>query len=104
MSAYNLKQDRPKRFARQIQAEPGWRVLTILENENGCPSEVDKAYVIGWAFEENDEFSIPYPVITTGAVIDADWLLQPDGTVEQPNGGWFPRETRIYSLESANQY
>ena len=69
-------------FSRQIAAQPGWFVLSVLHDETGLPVAADQAEIVAWAFEEGDELCIPYPVTMYGVQTDDQPVLKPSGVVD----------------------
>lgn len=76
------------KFSRQIPSQPGYFVLDLLCDGAGCPVSVDQANVIAWAFEMDDELSIPYPVTLNGVRTDSPHLLAGSYGVVDAVGVW----------------
>lgn len=74
--------DHAMKFSRQIPAQPGWFVISLLSDETGFPVAVDQESIVAWAFEEGDECSIPYPVTMGGVRTDDPVIVNPAGSVD----------------------
>lgn len=81
-----------------IKAAPGHYVLGTLDDDNGYPVEVCKYPILALGFEKNS--TVPYPITWEGAQTENVYILQPDGTVEQPFISGF---TNVYDWLKSEQ-
>ena len=79
------------------QALPGYFLLAIVPADHDRPAEIEKRAIVEWGYEEDDEFSIPYPITLGGVVAEDIFVLRPDGAVEDVEG------LRFDSLEQYRQ-
>ena len=68
---------------RTVPAQPGYAVVDVITDEAGRPASAGTSPVVAWAFEH--ELLIPYPVTLCGVQTGSIFILQPDGSIEQPN-------------------
>lgn len=64
-----------------VEANPGYFVLTPVENEEGTALEALQTPVVAWALER-DTYQ-PYPITLNGIDILTPCILRPDGKVDR---------------------
>lgn len=67
----------------------GYFLLEKIDAHEAEPAHVEKRAVVAWGYENDDEFSIPYPVTLAGVVVEDVIVLRPDGVVEDAMGPIF---------------
>lgn len=80
------------------RANTGFFVLRTFDDENGRPTEIEKAPVEFWAIER-DTFAL-YPITLEGLHADNVYILCPHGAVERVNiDGFVSQDEWLRSLQ-----
>jgi len=71
-----------------VKADPGYFILSPVENEEGTAVEALRTPVVAWALER-DTYQ-PYPIGLGGLDVETPIVLRPDGKVDRLGQETFP--------------